>query len=339
MQENSLITFILFGYNQAHFVKEAIDGAFAQTYSPLEIILSDDCSGDDTFAIMTEMAANYRGPHKIILNRNEQNRGVGAHVNRAFGMATGEWIVTAACDDISDPGRCARVMELARRYPDAGAIGLGWRDIDENGNVQDSLILSRYAQSRIDAADNTGWIGHFQSGDFGLWGMSAAWKRDLIELCPPLDNNVVQEDEIFTFWSLFHGMNVVHDSKPFVSYRHHGSNACGYDAATDLETREKRRTRRAAMEVVTWSFLRKHLENDMHRHIPPVTKSSLSRLAGILKIKETVALIESQWWNMGVMERFFNKVKLPGRGRFLKRPQEWLRLLPYPLYLRFLSHS
>lgn len=39
-----LVTFALFAYNQEKFIREAVEGAFAQTYESLEIILSDDCS-------------------------------------------------------------------------------------------------------------------------------------------------------------------------------------------------------------------------------------------------------------------------------------------------------
>ena len=43
MKENKpLISFILITYNQEDFVRDALDGAFNQTYSPLEIIITDD---------------------------------------------------------------------------------------------------------------------------------------------------------------------------------------------------------------------------------------------------------------------------------------------------------
>ena len=48
-----LITFALMAYNQEQLIEEAVAGALAQTYSPLEIILSDDCSTDRTFSIMS----------------------------------------------------------------------------------------------------------------------------------------------------------------------------------------------------------------------------------------------------------------------------------------------
>ena len=51
-QGRPLITFALFAYNQEKYIEEAVQGAFLQTYSPLEIILSDDGSTDRTFEII-----------------------------------------------------------------------------------------------------------------------------------------------------------------------------------------------------------------------------------------------------------------------------------------------
>ncbi len=59
-EERPLVSFVLLAYNQERYVEEAIAGAFAQDYSPLEIILSDDCSTDGTYAIMQRMAAGLR---------------------------------------------------------------------------------------------------------------------------------------------------------------------------------------------------------------------------------------------------------------------------------------
>ena len=86
--ERPLVTFALCAYNQERFIREAIEGAFAQTYEPLEIILSDDCSSDRTFEIMQEMAAAYAGAARIKLNRNASNLGIAGHVNRLIELST-----------------------------------------------------------------------------------------------------------------------------------------------------------------------------------------------------------------------------------------------------------
>src|SRR5688572_21544439 len=105
MKDKPLLSLIVSCYNQEPFIQEALAGAFSQTYSPLEIIISDDCSGDRTFEIAEQMAREYKGPHTIRLNRNAKNLGIGGNVNRATELCRGELILLADGDDVSLPNR------------------------------------------------------------------------------------------------------------------------------------------------------------------------------------------------------------------------------------------
>lgn len=108
-QNRPLVTFALFAYNQEKYIREAVEGAFSQTYEPLEIILSDDCSSDRTFEIMQEMATEYKGSHAVKLNRNSINLGTAAHVSSVFSLSGGKLFVVAAGDDISYPNRVEKI--------------------------------------------------------------------------------------------------------------------------------------------------------------------------------------------------------------------------------------
>lgn len=99
-------------YNQEAFAEQAVQGALAQTYSPLEIVFSDDASTDNTFRAIQRAIEGYDGPHKVVLNRNEKNLGLVGNVNRVVKFATGEIIVLAAGDDVSMPNRVARSAEV-----------------------------------------------------------------------------------------------------------------------------------------------------------------------------------------------------------------------------------
>jgi hypothetical protein len=112
-----LLTVALFSYNQEKYIQAAIEGVLAQTYSPLEIIISDDCSKDKTFNIIEDVARSYEGPHRLVINRNESNLGICGHVNRVCGMARGEWLIAAAGDDVSLPERVEVLAECILRYP------------------------------------------------------------------------------------------------------------------------------------------------------------------------------------------------------------------------------
>ena len=115
-------TLALIGYNQESMIRRAIDGALAQSGPPIEIIFSDDHSADGTFDVMQTAAEAYRGPHRIVLNRNSRNLGIGGHVARVSELATGQWVALAAGDDVSLPQRCARIDELSASHPNAKAI-------------------------------------------------------------------------------------------------------------------------------------------------------------------------------------------------------------------------
>lgn len=146
------VSFILLAYNQERFIREAVEGAFAQTYSPLEIILSDDCSSDLTFAVMQEMAAAYKGPHAIRLNRNETNLGLIEHFNRAYRLSSGALIVGAAGDDVSLPQRVQRIADEWRRcrHPDKMVF---------------YSCVQRMTQTGIAYPQEGDWFGHRQSAD------------------------------------------------------------------------------------------------------------------------------------------------------------------------------
>jgi|GEM_PF-809665 len=105
-----LVSLCLFAYNHERWIRQAVEGALAQTYSPLEILFSDDGSSDKTFAIMEELSKQYVGPHKILLNRNEHNAGILPHFNKLVSLATGDLLVCAAGDDISVPERVATLV-------------------------------------------------------------------------------------------------------------------------------------------------------------------------------------------------------------------------------------
>lgn len=152
MSGRPLITFCLAAYNQEAYIREAVEGAFSQTYSPLEIILSDDCSKDRTFEIMKEMASAYNGPHTVILNRNESNLGIIAHVNKLFAMAHGELFVGAAGDDVSSANRVETVVNAWLRHGrKPRMIASSYEQIDVKGKTLRRVILKSGIDTRSDA--------------------------------------------------------------------------------------------------------------------------------------------------------------------------------------------
>jgi glycosyltransferase involved in cell wall biosynthesis len=104
-------TFALLAYNQSSYIKQSIESIFAQDIAINQIIISDDCSSDDTYNIMLEMGKSYKGPGTLIIRRNKLNLGIIGHFNKIVAISTGELIFFQAGDDISIPSRARTLLD------------------------------------------------------------------------------------------------------------------------------------------------------------------------------------------------------------------------------------
>lgn len=139
------VTLLVATYNHAPYIEEALRGALAQTYGPIEILVADDASTDDTFARAERIAAAYDGPHRLRLHRHAHNIGPIANYRWLCEQATGDWLVTCDGDDVSVPHRVEVVMAAVQARP-VGYVCSSARMISERGEV-----LGLYRPRRGDA--------------------------------------------------------------------------------------------------------------------------------------------------------------------------------------------
>jgi glycosyltransferase involved in cell wall biosynthesis len=209
--QGPLVTLYVAAYNQENYVRSAIEGAFAQTYSPLEIVLSDDASRDGTFAVMRAMAARYGGPHRIVLNRNPVNLGIPRHLDRIMELSRGALIVQNAGDDISLPHRVERLVVAWR----AGggriqALHSAKVRIDEAGTVlgrqEDARPINRHSPFELLVRPPT------------VSGASMAWDRKVFDAFGPLGDTPIFEDYPICLRAAVLG-EVVYLDEPLLLYR------------------------------------------------------------------------------------------------------------------------
>lgn len=214
MTDRPLLTFALITYRQESLAAEAALGALSQTYTPLEIILSDDRSPDDTFGVLQRTAAGYRGPNTVIVRQTERNLGLIGHINDIMRIARGELIIIAAGDDISLPQRAEKIYQAYRQSAGkARSIFSNATWIDEQGNPLNplhkapippaELTLKAYAARRIPALVN---------------GATHAWKRDIFDAFGPMPPEIRAEDIHLPFRSALLG-EICYIYEPLVLYR------------------------------------------------------------------------------------------------------------------------
>ncbi|HVH03089.1 MAG TPA: glycosyltransferase [Amaricoccus sp.] len=212
-----LVSLFVTAYRQERLVRAAIESAFAQTWAPLEILLSDDCSPDGTYRVMQEMAAAYRGPHRVILNRNPRNLGITAHVDRIMELTAGDFVVQLAGDDVATPDRAAKLagawLASGRRLK---AIHSARRRMDEAGGVHEVIDDGRVLAGMTPLA---------VIRDHGtLVGATLGWDRDLWRVFGPLGGTPVFDDFPTAFRaSLIGGIGYL--PEPLLHYRMGGTSS------------------------------------------------------------------------------------------------------------------
>lgn len=186
------VSFLLLVYNQEEIVKDAISGALSQNYPCLEIIISDDCSTDNSFEIIRSFVNNYDGPHKIIINKNEVNMGIAAHCNKLMSLASGDYFVMAAGDDISEPDRVGKVMEAWSKWPSTMAVRSQCVPIDQFGN---KLSEPPASTSGIDAATRYEVVQNIPC----YHGAVMCYRREVFDFFGPISDRCWSEDVVLGY--------------------------------------------------------------------------------------------------------------------------------------------
>jgi hypothetical protein len=101
-----LVSIIVNNYNYGRYLAAALDSALAQTWHPLEVIVVDDGSSDDSWSVIERYGERVRAIR-------QPNGGQGAAYNAGFAASRGEWVLFLDSDDLLDVGALARLLSLA----------------------------------------------------------------------------------------------------------------------------------------------------------------------------------------------------------------------------------
>ena len=109
------VSVIIPTYNCGRWLQESLDGIFAQTEPPVEVIVVDDGSTDDT----PQVLAGYAGRITVVQGAHG---GLSAARNLGLARATGEWVAFHDADDVAVPDRLAWSLRFLREHPEHDAV-------------------------------------------------------------------------------------------------------------------------------------------------------------------------------------------------------------------------
>lgn len=118
-------------FNQAQYLSQAVRSAYNQSLKPIEIIVSNDCSTDNTSEILQMLSLEI--PVLKIITQAE-NTGIVRNSDDCLRAGTGDFIVTVDSDDYLAPTYLEKLSGSLVKHPDACYAHCDVREVDQNGN-------------------------------------------------------------------------------------------------------------------------------------------------------------------------------------------------------------
>ncbi|RED48371.1 glycosyltransferase family 2 protein [Seonamhaeicola aphaedonensis] len=114
-----LVSICIPTYNGETYIAKALESAIAQTYTNLEIVVSDDASTDNTLQIVATFKEKTAIPIKVY---QHTPAGIGANWNHCVKQAQGNYIKFLFQDDVLEPHCIEIMMDLALKNPKVGLV-------------------------------------------------------------------------------------------------------------------------------------------------------------------------------------------------------------------------
>ena len=213
----ALVSIIIPNYNYARYLRIAIDSALAQTYSPVEVIVVDDGSTDDSRAVIESYGDRITPIVKA-------NGGHGSALNAGYAASRGEIVIFLDADDELMPDAVEQVVKAWR--PAVAKLQFQLEMVDENGQPLGMRVptFNDYLPEG-DIRERIAQIGEYPSSP----SSGNAYSRAALERLMPMDEILwfAGAEKSLVFLSPFFG-DVVSLRTPLGRYRIHPDNDSGF---------------------------------------------------------------------------------------------------------------
>jgi glycosyltransferase involved in cell wall biosynthesis len=137
LQAATRVSVVVVTYNSSDFILETLNSIRAQDYKHVELIITDDCSTDNTVELVRNWLAEPEhvaefARYELVVN--SINKGVAGNCNAGLKVCTGTWVKMIAGDDVLLPGCISTFVAATAKNPDAKLFycGLKWFSDDVN---------------------------------------------------------------------------------------------------------------------------------------------------------------------------------------------------------------
>ncbi len=224
-----LVTVLLPVYNGKKYVRQMLDSIYLQDYRPIELIITDDASTDNTFVVIKKWLSMLDISDNISfkLVRNRKNKGLSGNVSEAAKYVHGQYLFLADQDDMWRYDKISRQVEYLEQNKDCVMCICDRSIMNANGKIVCSSVF-RYMQ-----ADLGKWDYKKVMNSTVLYAANCMSLRteNLTDIFP-IPEKIYSHDTFITIMAVHFGkIGFLRNS--LTQYRIHGKNLSGQYA---LET-------------------------------------------------------------------------------------------------------
>ncbi len=204
-----LVSTIIPVYNRPAMLREAVASVLAQTYRPIEVIIADDGSTDDTPHVAESLAQRHP---EVVRSVRQPNQGPGAARNLGLSIARGEFVQYLDSDDLIAPTKFERQVAALHACPDRGvAYCLTLRPDETGTEVPWARTGERFERILPDFLMQRGWAT-----------LTPLWRRTVCDAIGSWGPFRVMEDWEHDCRAGILGVQPVYCPEPLAHVRDHG---------------------------------------------------------------------------------------------------------------------
>lgn len=197
-----LVSVIVITYNSSRFVAQTLESILRQTYKNIELIVSDDCSTDDTFLFCTRWVAKHQGRFsRTVCTQTPHNGGICWNYNHALKLAKGVWTKYIAGDDILSDNCIERFICNIR-----DDCHLYYSGQQQCLDTKDAITFPYYTLPKIPNADATSQLKLILRYTYGIHGTALFANKSILTRLDGFDEGYPYiEDRPITYKFLTNG--------------------------------------------------------------------------------------------------------------------------------------
>lgn len=132
-----LVSIVMPTYNCAAFIEESIKSVLAQEHKNWELLIVDDCSTDNTQAVLAPYLSQYPNIHYTCLDKNS---GAAVARSEALKQAKGDWVAFLDSDDLWTPNKLSLQIDFMKKN-NVSFSATGYELMNEDGSSKRAVLI------------------------------------------------------------------------------------------------------------------------------------------------------------------------------------------------------